>query len=307
MSASGINETASPVPASVVVLRIPEFTRRPVAEQTRLKARLDALLAAAIEPLPAAGRIVLDAPEGAAVVVLGEPAAALDLAERSQAAAADLPLAIGVNHGPVRAAHDAARGPGLVGDGIASGMVLAAAAAPGGLLASRSFREALEATDPGRATELSSAGVFTDSGVRTHELYALDRPAAFRRRRRFAAAAALAAVLILGLGIATRMLLRDEPAAPAVVVFEIAPRGEVFVDGVFKGKSPPLKRLELAPGRHTVEIRNSPHPPLKSEINPGPGEELTLSHSFTSAKPPKAARGRSVEDYWRDFRRSIGF
>src|SRR5262249_21431247 len=180
---------AAPVPmrASVVVLKVQDFTRRTVADQSRLKTKLEALVALAIQPLPAAERIVLETPDGVALVVLGAPQVALEAADSCQAGAADLPLCIGVNHGPVMPATDALRGPGLVGDGLAAGLTLANAATPGRLLASRSFREALGADAPGRAAELSSAGVFTDPNVRTHELFTFDRQAASTRRRRLIA------------------------------------------------------------------------------------------------------------------------
>jgi hypothetical protein len=87
-----------PARASVVVLKIQEFRRRPVADQTRLKAQLEALVALAIQPLPAADRIVLETPDGAVLVVSAPnvtPAHAADRerdatpAERGQSYAAD--------------------------------------------------------------------------------------------------------------------------------------------------------------------------------------------------------------------------
>ena len=150
--------TPRPTLASVIVLKLREFTRQPVIEQVRLKALLETLVRVAIEPLPAAGRAVLDVPDGLALVVLGSPGQALDLALRAQAAGADLPLCIGVNHGPVKAASEALRGHGLVGDGLASGVTLANAAAPGRLVASRSFREALKDAAPARPAASRRAG-----------------------------------------------------------------------------------------------------------------------------------------------------
>ena len=82
-----------PLPASVVVLKLQDYARRPVAEQAKLKGDLEALAAKALEPLGAAERIVLDAPDALAVVVLDRPQAALELAERCEAAARELPLA----------------------------------------------------------------------------------------------------------------------------------------------------------------------------------------------------------------------
>ena len=303
-----MNETLStPALASVVVLKIREFPRRPVTEQVKLKTQLEALVALAIGALPAAERIVLDTPDGAAIVVLGSPRDALDLAKRSQAAAADLPLCIGVNHGPVKPVSDALRGSGLVGDGVAAGTTLANAATPDRLLVSRSFHEALEAVAPGRAAELSPAGVFTDASVRTYELYTLDRGAARARRRQLFAAGAVTVISILGLGVLARSILHVDsaPARPAVIEFAITPRGDVYIDGVLKGRAPPLKRLEVSPGPHTIELRNSPHAPLKLEVNLGPAEEMTIAHSFT--KPKSAAKSKSAGDYVRDLRRQLGF
>ncbi|MGH8621662.1 MAG: hypothetical protein ACRET3_05950, partial [Burkholderiales bacterium] len=179
-----MNTTAdTPALASVVVLKLQEFARKPVADQVKLKARLESLVGSAIKPLPVAGRIVLDTSDGIAVVVPGRPRTALALAVRAQAAA-DIPVCIGVNHGPVKAVSDALRGPGLVGDALASGSTLANAAAPGRLVASRSFREALKADSPARAADLRAAGTFTDANVRSHELFAFDRRAARSRRLR---------------------------------------------------------------------------------------------------------------------------
>src|SRR5436309_6142263 len=84
--------------ASVVFLKIQEFARRPVQEQARLRAQLEAVVAVTTAELAPASRIVLDAADGAAIVVLGDPKGALRLAERALAAtAAGLPLCVGVN------------------------------------------------------------------------------------------------------------------------------------------------------------------------------------------------------------------
>ncbi|MBI3043776.1 MAG: hypothetical protein HYY78_13240 [Betaproteobacteria bacterium] len=301
-----MTETAStPALASVIVLKIHEFTRRPVAEQARLKARLEELVAAAIRPLAAADRAVLDTPDGAAVVVLGGPRAALELAERAQVAAADLPLCIGANHGPVRPASDASRGTGLVGDGLAESMTLAGVATPGRFLASRAFHDALEAHAPGRAADLGPAGVFTDPNVRAHELYVLDPRASRARRLRLAITGALSVAVIIGLGIAARIYLNEAAARPAVIVFEIKPRGDIVIDGEVMGRSPPLTQLEVSPGPHTIEVRNSANPPLTLDVNLEPEQKMTIRHAFAAPKPA-APRSKSAGDYLRDWRRQLG-
>src|SRR2546427_13291141 len=96
--------------ASVVFLKIQEFARRPVQEQTRLRAQLEAVVAVTSAELSPSGRIVLDAADGAAIVVLADPEGALRLAERAlSATAAGRPLCIGLNP---RAVHIAPGGRG---------------------------------------------------------------------------------------------------------------------------------------------------------------------------------------------------
>ena len=303
----------APTLASVIVLKLQEFARLPVAEQARLKAQLEAVVALAIQPLPQGGCIVLDAPDAIAIAVLDGPEDALALAERSQAAAADLRLCIGVNHGAVKPAPDAQRGPGLVGDGLAAGMTLANAAKPGRFVVSRSFREALAAEAPERAANLSSLGVITDSSVRTHEVFGIDRGAGASRRRWLFAGGSAAALVMIGLGLAARRVLKP-PLFPAVIGLEITPHGEVFLDGVWQGKSPPLKRLEVPPGPHRIEVRSFPQPPLKLEATLGSAEQMTITHSFdapTPATPPRSAKApkgakKKEEGFIDRMRRELG-
>lgn len=303
-----------PTLASVIVLKIQSFSSRAVAEQTQLKARMEALVTLVIEPLPADGRIVLDLPDGLAVVVLDNPRDALELAERAQAAAAALPIGIGGNHGPVTPATDALRGGGLTGDGLATGMILAGAAQPGRFLLSRAFYEALRAVAPSRAQALGAAGVFTDRNVRTHELFALDPQAAPARRRRLMAAGTLAVIGILGLGFAARSVVQALLVVPpAIVKFAIKPGGEIYVDGILKGNTPPLTSLELKPGPHSIEVRNTTFPPLRLEINLASAEETTIKHTFERPRAPaRAARKpepaeKSVGDHFRELGRKMGF
>jgi hypothetical protein len=46
------------------------------------------------------------------------------------------------------------------------------------------------------------------------------------------------------------------PKGGAAYKLRIQPWGIVYVDGVDRGVSPPVKRLVLAPGKHTVRIAN---------------------------------------------------
>jgi hypothetical protein len=75
-------------------------------------------------------------------------------------------------------------------------------------------------------------------------------------------------------------------AAPAprparvTVKVDIRPWGEIFVDGVSRGVSPPLKTLHLPAGRHTVEVRNANLPPYKLSMELKAGRPVTLEHVF---------------------------
>jgi hypothetical protein len=334
-SAETLNGAASaPTLASVVVLRIAEFSRRPVAEQARLKERLDALVTFAIRPLPVGARVVLDAPEGVAIVVLSGPEAALDLAKRSQFVAEDLRLCIGVNYGPVTSALDGLRGPGLVGDGLTAAVTLSNAAKPGRFVASRSYREALKDADAGRVRELQ---------LRAHELFALDWRPTFARYwwLFFYGTLAVAALIIAGFGGRFARVALEPPAPPpprpGLIHLAITPRGDVYIDGVLRGSSPPLTQIEVDAGPHTIEVRNAPNPPLRLDMTVGSGDEMTIRHAFVTPKPvtksppaksappkkkpePKAAppkpkpkpkpvekpKDKTFRDHWKQFRKDIG-
>ncbi len=72
---------------------------------------------------------------------------------------------------------------------------------------------------------------------------------------------------------------RNAPAK-ATVSLLIVPWGEVWVDGQKRGVSPPLKSLSLAPGMHTVEIRNSKFPVHLEKIEVKPGAQIKIRHTF---------------------------
>jgi hypothetical protein len=199
-----------PAYASIVFLKIQEFGQRPVMEQARLRAQLEAVLAVTVIDLLPRGRLVLDASDGAAIVVLHDPAGALRLAERALAAvAAGLPLSIGISHGRVQAADGAE---GMAGDGIAVAANAAAFAAASQILLSRTFRDALAEASPGEEATLVPAGTFADAGLRNHELFRRDRRAARRRSRRFAALSAAMALALVAGGVGVRVSLEGKQA-----------------------------------------------------------------------------------------------
>jgi hypothetical protein len=59
--------------------------------------------------------------------------------------------------------------------------------------------------------------------------------------------------------------------ANATYRLQIQPWGVVYVDGVDRGVSPPIKRLVLAPGRHTIRIANPNFHDRVLEVDTGAG------------------------------------
>src|SRR5258706_9975530 len=150
-------------------------------DEVGMRAVLEGVVAVTSGELRLVRRIVLDAADGAAIGVLGDPRGALHLAGRALAAtAAGLPLCIGVNHGAVQMA-SVRDDDGMIGDGIAVAASVAEFASPARLLMTRSFRDAMADAAPGLESGLFPAGVFTDAGLRTHELFSPDGRVAERR------------------------------------------------------------------------------------------------------------------------------
>lgn len=82
------------------------------------------------------------------------------------------------------------------------------------------------------------------------------------------------------------------PAARATAVphggasyrLRIQPWGVVYVDGVDRGVSPPVKRLALAPGRHTLRVANPAYQDRVLEIDTGGGDGVVAVDFNDGAK-----------------------
>ena len=204
--------------ASVVFLKIQDFARRPASEQARLRAQLEAVVAVVTAEVPPASRLVLEASDGAAIVFIDQPMAALRIAQKAlTAAAAGLPLSAGLNHGALQLSGNKGT-EGTRGDGIAVAASIAEAAPASRLMTSRAFRDALADAAPGTEAELVPAGTFTDPGLRSHEVFAPDAKARARRSRRYAAATLALTLALVGAGIGWRMTIEGERSfiAPAM-------------------------------------------------------------------------------------------
>jgi serine/threonine-protein kinase len=75
---------------------------------------------------------------------------------------------------------------------------------------------------------------------------------------------------------------KDKPLAAGAgrVELAVAPWGEVLVDGRSRGVSPPLRMLDVAPGMHTIEIRNSTFPARVERVEVKAGEAVKIRHRF---------------------------
>ena len=200
--------------ASVVFLRIEEFATRPASEQARLRAQLEAVVAVTTAELRPASRIVLDASDGVAIVVLCDPTGALRIAERALTAAlAGLPLCAGINHGAVRLLGGTdGDGQAMVGDGIAVAASVAQFAPASELRVSRAFRDALADAAPGQESSLVPKGAFSDASLRSYELYTRDRGELPRRRRMYATLSVAAVLTLLVTGIGWRISEQGQQA-----------------------------------------------------------------------------------------------
>lgn len=74
----------------------------------------------------------------------------------------------------------------------------------------------------------------------------------------------------------------DRKTAKLVPVrFQVYPWGEVYVGGVKRGVSPPLKTLTLAPGTYDIEIRNGELPPMRRTVRLDAGDgPVSISYTF---------------------------
>jgi serine/threonine-protein kinase len=70
--------------------------------------------------------------------------------------------------------------------------------------------------------------------------------------------------------------------AQGVLNIAISPWGQVEVNGAAVGTTPPLTRLELPQGTHTITVRNEDFPPYTQRVQVDPERPVTLKHRFGS-------------------------
>ncbi len=109
-----------------------------------------------------------------------------------------------------------------------------------------------------------------------------------------AAIALLVAGIAIGVLIATLAQRRSSDGAPVnvpvvdgreragvgIVLLEIAPWGEVFVDNRPIGVAPPLKELQLPAGRHAIEVRNASGKAVTASVDVDPARPSKIQYAF---------------------------
>ena len=67
---------------------------------------------------------------------------------------------------------------------------------------------------------------------------------------------------------------------PGFIAFAITPWGEIYVDGKKQGVSPPLQELQVSPGRHKIEVRNTTFPAYVETVEVKAGARIRIRHRF---------------------------
>jgi serine/threonine-protein kinase len=71
-------------------------------------------------------------------------------------------------------------------------------------------------------------------------------------------------------------------AEPGIVQLAISPWGAIEVDGEPAGVTPPLARLKLPAGAHTITVRNEDFPPHTERVQVDPERPVVVRHRFGS-------------------------
>jgi hypothetical protein len=69
-------------------------------------------------------------------------------------------------------------------------------------------------------------------------------------------------------------------ATTGTVRLNIAPWGEIHIDGTQYGVAPPLRDIALKPGTHKIEVRNPGFASYIQMVEVAPGEEIRIRHRF---------------------------
>lgn len=69
-------------------------------------------------------------------------------------------------------------------------------------------------------------------------------------------------------------------SAPVRVSINVRPWGEIIINGVSRGVTPPLKTVMLRPGKYSVTIRNTAQAPFHTTLIVTSGKPAVITHAF---------------------------
>lgn len=246
---------AEPLAASILFLRWDGL------EEPAFDAALVQRLQSALRGWDAQRRLVLQAPRGLVVAGPVLPSVARTAARRILATPDLPPLRAGLHVGELRITPDRAVQARVGGEALHAAAGVADGAGEDRLGQSDGFRAAL--AQQGRDT-----------------------------RRQLLAGVGVVALLAAGFAGREALERYELARRPAVIVLDVKPWGNVYVDGELKGRAPPLVSVAVPPGPHVIEVRNGRLRPVRMEMQLQPGEELHVRHVFVAPAPPPAPRPR---------------
>lgn len=282
--------------SSVLFLDIVEYSRKSVSEQIALKEGFNNFLSAAIRDVPLDDRIILDTGDGAAINFLGDAGDALRVALGMRESLLDVgagmnpPLLVrmGINLGPVRLVKDINGLPNIVGDGINVAQRVMGFAAPGQILVSQSYFDAVSRLSQEYAGMFHYQGSRTDKHVREHEVYAIGYPGEFVITQKNMAVGDRA-VTPLG-----RLLARFGK------VGQIADDGIVFLNASYNQASAPLRAViklaALGMGLAVLVVliwKMTPRPAPDQQI---PDQQMTVEPGAVAAQSAVAQSAASARE-----------
>lgn len=70
------------------------------------------------------------------------------------------------------------------------------------------------------------------------------------------------------------------PLPPGSLHFTVTPWGEIFIDGTKRGVSPPLIEVQIAAGKHNIEIHNTSFPAYTTTVEVTSGAQSKIKYKF---------------------------
>ena len=159
--------------------------------------------------------------------------------------------------------------------GVATGAIAAATA-----LEQAEQTTASTAAAAGADASAEAVGAATSAALPATLASAVTAPAAIAAAAAAGARAKAAAAGAKARQSRTTAPLPAAPLATGSVQLAISPWGQVEVDGTPAGTTPPLARLTLSEGAHTVTVRNEDFPPFTATVQVAADKPVTVRHRF---------------------------